>query len=199
MLKKIILAASTLLFLTGCDPFEGLLTVNQALTVKNSGDKASTVTIPVGQYDSKFEFPSKNQIQIKLKIADKDTKIKIKTNGDLNIPDNGDFLIAAQTLGQDFHAAGHADTVQTMGPVQSGYQSCTYQRPEQYCYATPKGTVCQTRWVTVYGQQYVEYQDRQTDKKIKVGFYKDSSGYLATFAGQKSYTERFTRSQGQCF
>lgn len=197
MLKNLILAASAVLFLTGCDPFEGLLTVNkQPLVVK--GEKP--VTIPVGQYTAKLEMPSKKEIQIKLKIADKDTKIKIKTATELNIPDNGDFLISAATLNQDFHAAGHADTVSTTGPVNTGYQSCTYQRRETRCFTNPQGqVVCRDYWVTVNGQQFVEYQDRQTDKKIKVGFYRDSSGYLANFAGEKSYTERLIRYQGQCY
>lgn len=196
MLKNLILAASTVLFLTGCDPFEGLLNVNTPLVVK--GDKA--VTIPAGQYNAKLEMPSKKEIQIKMKIADKDTKIKIKTASELNIPDNGDFLIPAATLGQDFHAAGHSDSVVTTGPVNTGYQSCQYQRRETRCFSNPHGqVVCQDYWVTVYGQQFVEYQDRQTDKKIRVGFYRDSSAYLATFEGQKSYTERMVRYQGQCY
>lgn len=196
MLKNVILAATAALFLTGCDPFEGLLTVNSPLVVK--GDKA--VTIPAGQYDAKLEMPSKKEIQIKLKIADKDTKIKIKTATELNIPDNGDFTIPAATLNQDFHAAGHTDTVTTTGPVNTGYQGCTYQRRETRCYADQQGhTVCQDYWYTVNGQQYVEYQDNQTDRKIRVGFYKDSSGYLATFTGQKASTERIIRYQGQCY
>ncbi len=201
MFKKLIIAATTLMLFTACDPFEGVLSVNQTLVVKSTeSDKVKNITVPAGQYDSKFEFPSKDQIQIKLNIGGKKTKINIKTNGKINIPDNGDFIIAAATLGQDFHAAGKSATKVTQGPVQTGYERCSYQRREVRCTTDANGnTVCREYYVTVYGQQFVEYQDTQTDKKISVGFYKDSSGYLATFAGEKSYSERYVRYQGQCY
>ena len=197
-MKKIILA-SVLIFLTACDPFEGVLSVKESFSIKSKdSDDIVSVTLPAGDVNAKFEFPSKKEIDIKTTINGKKKTLKLILPKKLGIPDNGNFSIAAADLGQEFGADGATQTTITDGGPGSGYQSCTYQRRETRCTTGPNGhTVCQEYWVTVNGQQYVEFQIRNTTKTINVSFNRDAN-VMAVFNGSRSSSERLIRYQGQC-
>ena len=198
-MKKVILA-SVLMFLTACDPFEGVLSVKEGFTVKSKdNDNIVNVAVPVGDVNAKFEFPSKKEIDIKTTINGKKKTLTLILPKKLSIPDNGNFSIAAADLGQDFGADGATQTTITDGGPGSGYQSCTYQRRETRCTTDPKGnTICQDYWVTVNGQQYVEFQIRNTTNSINVSFGRDAN-VMAVFSGSRSSSERLIRYQGQCY
>ncbi len=200
MIKKLVIAAS-LLLLTACDPFEGLLTVNQPLSVKNTEkDQVTTVVVPEGQQNAKLEFPAKDQIRITLKINDKKVKLNLQLPKKLSIPDHGSFSIPAKDLGQDFAAQGAADTRVTDSGIMGNYESCTYQRPVTVCHIVNGNKVCRTEWQTVYGRQYTEFFDRHTDQQITVNFLNEATNQtLANFNGGRSYTERIIRYKGQCY
>ncbi len=201
-MKNMILAATALMFLTACDPFEGVLSVKESFVVKSTDKNADTVekvTLPVGDLSAKFEFVSKTEMQIKTKINNKKKTLKLVFPKKLALPDNGDFVIAAADLGQDFGAAGKTTQALSVGPIQSGYESCTYQRRESYCYSDPKGHVtCSDRWVTVNGQRMSEFHDDTTHQTVYVSFVKDGKT-LADLTGARDQVERVYRYQGQCF
>ncbi|MGZ3724771.1 MAG: hypothetical protein ACXWQQ_03195, partial [Pseudobdellovibrio sp.] len=130
-MKKMMLAATALMFLTACDPFEGVLSVKESFTVKSTdNDSVEKVTLPAGDLNAKFEFTSKTEMQITTKINNKKKTLDLVFPKKLSLPDNGDFTIPAADLGQDFGAAGKTTKTLTVGADQSGYQSCNYQRQE---------------------------------------------------------------------
>lgn len=199
-MKKILFAAATMMLFTACDPFEGVLSVKQSMSVQHwDGKNYVQVALPVGDNDAKIEFASKNQIDITTKINGKKQTLKLVTAKKLSVPENGPINIPAADLAQNFSAVGNSQTVVTDGGIQQGYEHCTYQRRETQCWSDPKGhVVCRDVWVTVNGRQYVEYQIRNTDKDISVDFVKDNN-VLATLTGHKGYSERLIRYQGQCY
>jgi hypothetical protein len=157
------------------------------------------VALPAGDLNASFAQTSKNEIQIKTVLAGKKQTLRLITAKKLDLPQDGDFTIPAADLAQSFNAVGHSDTRVTDGGIHQEWESCTYQRRETRCFSDQHGhVVCQDYWVTAYGRQYVEYQLQTTDKSLTVNFERDGN-VLATLAGQKSYTERFVRFQGQCY
>ncbi len=197
MKKTIILAA--LLLLAACDHFEGTISVKQPLTVKSTEsstgcssdsswgcDQIVNVTIPIGDHSGKMHFIGRDQIQLKLKINGKKKQLDLVLPKKLNIPSNGTFVISAADLGQDFGAQGGSTTSTVNSELRTGYESCTYQRPE-------------LEWRTVFGRQYVEYFDRRTDQQININFVSSQNLLLATYGGQKSSNERIYRHKAECF
>lgn len=199
-MTKYLLAAASLLLLTACDPFEGVLSVKQPMSIQHwDGKNYVQVALPVGDLSAKVEFASKNQINIKTKINGKKTTLKLVTAKKLSVPENGPINIPAADLAQNFSAVGQSQTVVTDGGIQQGYEHCTYQRRETRCWSNPNGqVVCREYWVTVDGRQYVEYQVRNTDKTIAIDFVKENN-VLASLNLNKSFSERLIRHQGQCF
>ncbi|MCC2677953.1 MAG: hypothetical protein K0R29_529 [Pseudobdellovibrio sp.] len=199
-MKHIIFAAAAMMLLTACDPFEGVLSVKQPLTVQHwDGENYVQVAVPVGDVSAKVEFASKNQINITAKINGKKQTLKLVTAKKLSVPENGPINIPAADLAQNFSAVGKSETVVTDGGIQQGYESCTYQRRETRCFTDNKGhVICRDYWVTVNGRQFVEYQVRNTSKDIAVDFVRDNN-VLASLTGHKAYSERLIRYQGQCF
>ena len=195
MLKKVLIGAS-LLLLTACDPFEGLLSVKYAFQVKGK----NAAVVPAGDYNAKFEFDGRKTIKLSMNVNGKKQKIQMDLPQKLNIPSNGNFTVAPQELGQDFGAQGTTETVAHDSGVQTGYESCTYQRPEQVCHPVQNaGYVCHIEYRTVYGRRYVEFFDRITDENLNVNFVHSNGAQLANFTGKRSSSERFYRDQGQCF
>ncbi len=207
MLNKLLILPA-LLLLASCDPFEGVISVKQSITVKSTEsspgcspdsswecDQIVNVTIPVGDHGGKMEFVGRDQIQLKLKINGKKKQLNLVLAKKLNIPSNGTFVISAADMAQDFGVQGDSTTSTRDSELRSGYEGCTYQRPETVC--TPQG--CYTEWRTVHGQQYVEYFDRRTDQQINVNFVSAQNSLLATYGGQRSSNERIYRYKAQCF
>jgi len=199
-MTKFLLAAAAMLLFTACDPFEGVLSVKEPLTIQHyDGDKYVQVTLPAGDLNAKFEFASKTQINITTKLNGKKTTLKLVTAKKLSVPENGPINIPAADLAQNFSAVGKSETVVTDGGIQQGYEHCTYQRRETRCHTDPKGNViCRDYWVTVDGRQFTEYQIRNTNKSITVDFVRENN-VLATMRGAKAYSEKLIRYQGQCF
>ena len=198
MLKKLFIA-STLLLLTACnDPFDGVLSVKQPMNVL-SNKKA--VYVPAGDSSARLEFASKTKINLTLEAAGKKTKLVLETPNKLNFPEDGNFSFTAAELNQNFGATGGVARTVTMGDTVRGYEQCQYQRPETVCYpAGNHGEVqCRTEYRTVWGQQYVEYNDRTTHQDLTVNFVSPAGALYAAFTGNRSYSERIYRVQDRCW
>lgn len=207
MIKKLFIIAN-LLLLAACDPFEGVISVKQPMNVKSSEkspgcspdsdpwgcNQIVNVVIPTGDHSAKLDFVSRDQIQLNLKVNGKKKQLNLDLPKKLNVPDNGPFSISAADLGQDFSADGQANTMVTDSEIQRGWDQCTYQRNEVVC--TPQG--CHTEWRTVYGQQQVEFFNRNTDQKITVNFVA-AAAQLSSFNGQRVFSERIYTYRGQCY
>lgn len=209
MIKKLFII-SNLLLLAACDPFEGVISVKQPMTVKSSEktpgcnpgedpwgcNQIVNVTVPAGDHSAKLDFVSRDQIQLNLKVNGKKKQLNLDLPKKLNVPDNGAWEISAANLGQEFGAQGNSATQVTDSDTYRGWESCTYQRQEVVC--TPQG--CHTEYRTVYGQQQVEYFERRTNQQITVNFVKaNQSATLAEFNGQRAFAEKIYRYRGQCY
>ena len=210
LLAKILLCTSFTLALTGCDPFEGMLSVKKAFTVisieKNPGCNGETgfdceqkvnVAIPVGDHSAKMDFVGKDQLKITVKVNGKKKTINMDLPKN-NIPsENGEFLIPAADLGQAFSAQGGIATNKRDSEKFRGYEGCTYTRYETVCNVVNNQTVCHEVPRQVQGQQYVEYFDRITQQNINVNFV--GTELLAAFNGQRNFSERIYTYRDRCF
>ncbi len=197
---KMFVLTSTLLVLSSCDPFEGLFSVKKDFVV-NSFENQGTVKvrIPAGDQNVKLEFINRNQIQMKLKIDGRTRYVTMTIPQNHNIPtENGTFKLEARDLNQTFDLTGVVATEVTESELMKGYESCTYQRYEQICNVINNQVTCYDRPVTVNGQQYVEYTNKNTDQQLKVKFVERTTT-LALFDGAKSYSERQYQYKGNCF
>lgn len=212
MLKKLFII-SNLLLLAACDPFEGVLSVKQPMTVKSSEktpgcspddpwncNQVINITVPVGDQSAKLEFVSRDQIQLNLKINGNKKQLNLDLPKKLSVPDNGAFDIPSRDLGQDFAAHGNSETVVADSQIQRSWEQCTYQRREVVCYIVNNQQVCREEWRTVYGQQQVEFFDRRTNQKISVNFVSEqSAAVLSNFSGARNFSERIYTYKGQCY
>jgi hypothetical protein len=197
-MKKIIqllLLSGLTLGLTGCDPFEGLLKVKKTFTVVDN--KNSTYQIPVGDQNAKLDFLSRDRVRITTDINGKKEKITMNLPKNLNVPDNGEFVVTAAELGQSFSIRGGIATHRTDSQTYRGYEQCQYTRYDVICNIVNNQQVCHQEPRTVYGQQPTEYFNRTTAQKIKVNFI--GSVLLAIFDGAKSVSEKIYTYKGQCF
>lgn len=207
-----ILALSILtLGLTSCDPFEGLLQVKKAFTVISTEKSGScggeagdfnceqkvNVQIPVGDQNAKMEFFGRDQVQITLKIDGRKKLITLDLPKNVNIPQNGEFMISAADLQQGFSLKGGSATNITDSQPFRGYEQCTYTRYEVVCNVVNNQTVCHEVPRTVYGQQRVEYFNRVTHQNINVNFIEASA--VASFNGSRSSSQRIYTYKDYCF
>ncbi len=207
-----ILALSILtLGLTSCDPFEGLLQVKKAFTVISTEKSGScggeagdfnceqkvNVQIPVGDQNAKMEFFGRDQVQITLKINGRQKLITIDLPKNVNIPQNGEFMISAAELQQGFSIKGGSATNVSDSQPFRGYEQCTYTRYEVVCNVVNNQTVCHEVPRTVYGQQRVEYFNRVTHQNINVNFIETSA--VASFNGSRSSSQRIYTYKDYCF
>lgn len=210
-MKKFLIGLS-MLGLTACDPFEGLLQVQHDFVIKSTEtqpgcgydgntfgcDQIVNVAVPVGGHSSKLEFVGKDQIQITMKINGKKKYVKMFLPKKLDIPSqNGSFAISSADLGQDFSADGGIATNVTDSEPYRGNESCSYTRHEQVCQIVNNQYVCHDEIRTIYGQQYVEYFNRSTVQNINVNFVKNI--VLSTFNGSRSSSEKIYTFKGQCY
>lgn len=212
-LFKTALVFAGLMTLVGCDPFQGILKVTKKFdmisTEKTSGcngetgwdcEKKVTVAIPVGSFDGKIDFVTRDQLKITLQINGRKQTVNIPlSSGIQQPPDNGTFHWSANQIGQSFSVQGIMQTTQTDSQVYSGYERCSYTRNEYLCENDGHGgQVCHWVPVTHYGQQYVEYFNRNTHQNLSTDFV-DQSTVLAQFSGARDFNEKIYLRKGQCF
>ncbi|MDA8130326.1 MAG: hypothetical protein M0011_02360 [Elusimicrobia bacterium] len=139
MNKKIISSlgiAAMMAVLVGCNEinFGGMLDLTSPVTFANQN--RAIVTINPGQFQTKAvigKSGNNKEITLEIKNADQPTKVKISFDKNINIGETFD-LTPAQ-IGQNFGLKGTMKTVVTNSADQSGWESCTYQRPETICRA----------------------------------------------------------------
>ena len=208
---QIIMLTTLTLGLSGCDPFEGLLQVKKSFTVistEKSGtcggetgnfncEQKVNVQIPVGDQNAKLEFFGRDQVQITLKIDGRKKLITLDLPKNVNIPQNGEFMISAGDLQQGFSIKGGSATNINDSQTFRGYEQCTYTRYEVVCNVVNNQTVCHEVPRTVYGQQRVEYFNRVTHQNINVNFIEAST--VASFNGSRSSSQRIYSYKDYCF
>lgn len=212
ILLNFVLLSTVVIGLSGCDPFEGLLKVKKEFTVISTDrlvgcgngesgsydcEQKTAVKLPVGEQTAKLNIVGNNQLQVTVKINGKKRTINMVLPKKLNIPSNGAFIIPTQDLGQNFSARGDAMTRISDSFLYRGYEQCTYTRYDWVCQIINGQQVCQQVPRTVYGQQYVEFFNRNTDQNLNVNFV--DSALLATFTGERHFLEKIYTFKAQCY
>lgn len=205
--SRLVILLGFCLALVSCDPFEGLLKVNKNFTAISTETKNGcngetgwdceqkvNVAVPVGEHQGKIEFINRDFLRITLKLDGRNKVINIPLSKGIDIPsDNGTFSWQSWQIGQSFSIRGELKTTKTDSDVFRGYETCSYTRDEYVC--DSRG--CYWTPVTRYGQQYVEYFNRQTLQNISAEFHEVFP--LAHFSGQRSFNQKNYLYKGQCF
>lgn len=178
-MNKLILLLTIPFLLLGCDPIEGVITLNQKLNflaqptgncndVDPFGCQPRQDSVPAGQHDVQITQRNRSEVSIKIGSGFKAKYISLNTpNGE--IPLNGRFVLKAAESGQPFDVDVSLKTMVTDGPLLHSRNSCTVERRGyEQCYFIPgrdgsKGVNrCVTRIDVYYGTRDMDYFDRTT-------------------------------------
>lgn len=189
ILVKNVLLAIFAFGLYGCKDLKGILNVQSAFPLKTT---SGVVNVTPGSYDTQLDF-KKNKIEITVKTGNKKAKLEVKTQGKIEVPQNGEFVISPEQSGQEFTVNGKNSTEVTRSNRQSTWKSCTYQTPETYC--TPQG--CYQQIVTRWGQQYIEYYNETTKRDTLLAIVHQGQN-AANFESHSVYQEQVIVRETMC-
>lgn len=187
-MKKLLLG-SALLFMFGCEDLTGTLTAFESFKVNAKG---GVQTVVAGAHKTSLNF-KKNKVVANIETGGSTIKMNLTIPENSVIPANGNFDLLAKDSGQPFDVHGTVDTVVTQSQRQSGYETCSYQDTDVSC--GPQG--CQQIPVTRWGQQYVEYFVRTTQKDMSFDLV-SANGTVAHFDGSEKTSEKIITAQGRC-
>ena len=207
-------------FAVSCINLDGLLNVEQSMVVKKKDGflnlKTEKITLAPGSYRADLKINSQKSFTLKLRLDkknDKEILIPIKSDDDLNVPENGNVKISGNEISQPFDLAGTIKTEYSNSDTTRDYESCTYtvrnstrcervcttsrsegRRPETRC-----DNICRDVVITVNGSRMVEYHTRYTSRKLNVSF-KDttSKAKLASFTANGTESQRVNDYTGEC-
>lgn len=189
------LVAAALLFV-GCERIEGQLNVSSPTTLKNSD--GNTRSIQAGTYTADIKANTKKKIT--LRLNDDNNNKFIFNIPDGSIPSNGTFAFKSSTVGQPVDLSGQVVTEVTNGERRTGYESCQYQEAVQVCYPAPQGGMqCTVQYQTRYGQRWIEYYNRTTNKNVVMSISPaNTNTESAQFNGNARWAERVVLNQSMC-
>ncbi len=186
-----------------CNELEGTTTVKKPLSYNIKPGGVDRITIPVGSYESEIERKKKDLIEVTLKSAnDKEFEIKFRVPKNLSLPDNGPFTLQSAVTGQPWDVLGEVRTFKNRSPLYRDWRRCEYSYPERVCFPDGRGDVrCETRWVTRWGNQDVEYYYIDTEKTVTMAFNPNGNrtDSDAQFVGVTVWREEVISWQGRCY
>jgi hypothetical protein len=196
-MKKLLLVSMTIALLSGCKTrVEGQLNVTKEIKLREfSGEK---IAIRVGTYTADLSPNGKEKIALRLN-NDNNQRFNFAIPTNVKIPDNGSVKLTAVQVNQAADVNITVATQVTDGPTQEGYSQCTYQMPMQYCYPSPAGTICHIEYQTVFGQQWVRFFVRTTDKHLTLDVSEVAATEMsAQFIGSSNIADRIILNQSLC-
>lgn len=181
--------------LTGCNPLDGTLHVNSALTVvEKNGD---VTNIGTGDHEASID-PSSSKL--KLTVVKRRTGEKVKAYLDLprgfDLPERGRFTLLGRSTGQRFDLEGNvAKSLSVSGPY-SVTESCTVNVEERVCHdqrvvdqwgRVHYKRVCERRVVARSGRRHVVYHFNTTTTVISADLLQAGGNAVdATFTGSRT-------------
>lgn len=189
------LIAAAFIF-AGCEKIEGQLNISSDTKLRSS--KGVVRTLSAGTYTADIKANTKKKITLRLN-NDGDAKYEFNVP-DGSIPSNGSFSYKSSTVGQPVDLTGNVTTQIVNGERRSTYESCQYQEPVQVCYPAPQGGVqCTIQYQTRFGQRWIEYYNRTTDKDVTLSISPANTGVeSAQFIGNAKWVERIVLNQSAC-
>lgn len=213
-MKKMILLTTLSLFFFGCDPIEGVITLNQKLNFmaqssggcggdSSFGCEPRPDTVNAGQHSVQIEQRNRSEISIKIGSGWKAKYILLNTQN-REIPLNGRFVLTATESGQPFDVDVNLKTDVTDGPMMHDRNSCTVEhRGYEQCYLIPgqqgsKGIQrCVTRIDVYYGTRDMDYFNRTTHT-ILSGILLTKGQQVAQMNGDRSKSDRIITYDSGC-
>ena len=213
-MKKILIIMALPMFLMGCDPIEGVITLNQKLnfmaqpTGGCNGDGAFNCqpysdAVKAGQQSVQIEQRNRSEISIKVGSGFKAKYILLNTQNK-EIPSNGRFVLTSQESGQPFDIDVDLNTLVTDGPQMHDRSTCTVERRGyEQCYLMPgqngsKGVNrCVTRIDVYYGTRDMDYFNRTTHTHLEGGILVSGSK-VGQMSGDRSNSERIVTYDSGC-
>ncbi len=213
MKRIILLSAMSFLFL-GCDPIDGVITLNQKLNFTTqpsagcNGDSAfgcepRADSVKVGQHSVQIEQRNRSEISIKIGSGFKAKYISLNTQN-REIPMNGRFILSAAESGQPFDVDVNLKTDVSDGPMLHDRNSCSVeQRGYEQCYLIPgqqgsKGiNRCVTRIDVYYGTRDMDYFNRTTHTQL-AGALLSGGSQVAVMNGDRSKSDRIVTYDSGC-
>jgi hypothetical protein len=195
-MKKLFPLFIAAILFTGCEKIEGQLNVTKDLKLRNSDGVVKTLA--VGTYTADIKANTSKKITLRLNSDNNQKYVMNVPDGSL--PSNGSFAYKSDVVGQPVDVAGTVATAVKDSDRQRTTQTCTYQRAVQYCFPVPGGGMsCGVRYETAFGQQWITFFDRTTNKNVNLSI--AAAGVAeesAQFQGEATWTDRMIVSQSQC-
>ena len=194
-MKKLVLAAMSVLLLTGCDKtFEGTFEVFFDF---DAGEKFRFVP---GNYTADLNIKSKTKMELEVKNVDNgdDVVIKFKIPKDEELPrENGHFSLTAEQVGQPFEIEGDIATQERDSQTRRDRERCTYRT--RHCWRDGQGRR-HCREETHWGWEEVEYYIHYTDQQLSVDLQSENTrDRAAHFAGEYHASRKIYTYRSHCW
>ncbi|MCM2282851.1 MAG: hypothetical protein NDI61_13510 [Bdellovibrionaceae bacterium] len=188
--------------LAGCEDFSGQMNVTApfaALAKSGRFSQPRSITIPAGAYSVNVDTKLSGDVDLSLKVNGKSETIRVQIPKDRVPKENGVFTVSAAESGQPFDLRGELETTYERSHLYRGWDSCTRTVPQQVCgYDRDGRYYCRVEYVTVWGQQQVEYYLLTTSRALAIELTKAQTS-LADIEGHNSSTHKVYTYQGYCF
>lgn len=220
MKKMTALCAASACFalaLAGCEDADmpGTFVANQELQIPyvHGDGKAETFVIPAGTYhntDVELEDGGK-KLEIDFEKGPnmpKKMEVKIRVPKGTIPAEEGDFFIPAEQTGQNYDLSGVSDRYDEYSDLRYTTEQCSEQvreyRCHQVCEKDSQGKTwcrdeCGYEYVTVYGDQEVEYRNHYVTRTNDTRFLmKGTRKEVGSFKGSRTDTYREVEYTGPC-
>jgi len=191
-MKKLILAAMSVLVFAGCNELNGTFEIQKSFLLKTT--KGETQVNP-GSYKTAMNY-KKNKVLVSVKGEGGNINFELKTNSTPKIPANGDFQILKSESGQIFDIRGNNKTTVSKSSTKSTFETCSMPNNDVVC--TPQG--CYPGSGIKWGQKRVDYYTETTSRLTNFEFFDDVDAQsFAQFKGQQSDIRKIIVREGMCF
>lgn len=209
-MKQIFSVLAIMLIATSCLNPQGNLKVHESFDVKKKGGFLNlglkNVTLSPKTYHATLKMKTDKKVNLEIEdVNGKDITLPIKSDNDMDIPNNGKFAIQHEKIGQPFDVTGVINTEYQSSEIFHGVESCTWTvnqtKCERVCTKEPLRCeqVCKDYSTTYQGHQDVTYHYETKTVNIALDLIRENSTSLvASFNGRDVDSKRVYDFVGTC-
>ncbi len=190
-MKKLAIAFTALLLVSGCEDMSGILSVSEKFSVLVKGKSKE---IPMGGHNTKLDF-EREKITATIDVNGKDIKVVILLPDNVSLPENGPFVISSEQSGQPFDVEGTVQTEITRSDLKNGRETCQYTAYEPVC----DQNGCTIQNVPKTGWRDIEYFEETTNKELGFDSFSSAGTAQSRFDGASNTTVKRVTFEGRCF
>lgn len=201
-MNRILLLLLAFVFV-GCQEFEGQMHVTksfEAISKRGPFSRAKTVVVPADAYSIKVDADD-SSASISLELNGEKEKIRMRIPKNRIPKEQGAFEVLSEESGQPFNVRGNLDTDYSRSQSYRGWESCSRTVPREVCgYDSGGRWYCTIEYVTVYGQQKVEYYNLTTHRQLdmRLSIPGDANEVVAALGGRNATVNKIYTYQGYC-